>query len=195
MTAQQPTTVISPTIPPPIHPSVQQHRTQYLHRTKPLKTSINNLDTKVEENQQNTNLELNEYNESHKQQIAQVESDNNLALKNLSSSFIEQIDNNQTTNNNLLEAMLQKRDDALNTKMNEHLELILGKLTQDSPTRKKQAQTNNIHINDTSVTQTSSDHNSTVSSTQHQTNHLENPYHTNTIRRRSAQNVLPTMSS
>jgi hypothetical protein len=101
-------------------------------------------------------------------------------------SFVEQIHNSQITTSTTIQDMIAQRDETLHHKMNEHLALILGKLSNEgSPIRKKQTIMND---DDHSL------ENVIDLSTQHTAIPNHNPYYPNSIRRRSVQQTPPTMA-
>jgi hypothetical protein len=79
--------------------------------------------------------------------------------------------------------------------MNEHLQLILSKLsTTDSQTRKKQTLTPK-HNEQAEISHQDTEQQTTDHPPQHQLLLTQNPYNQNTIRRRSVQTTLPSILS
>jgi hypothetical protein len=60
-------------------------------------------------------------------------------LHEISTSFAQTLQESQTSTNNAIQILIEQSENKLQQQLNDHLELILGKLTrQESPTRKKQ---------------------------------------------------------
>jgi hypothetical protein len=168
--------------------------TNIQHQLENLKASIDSIDKRVTDTKNNTTKELEILDNKFNHRLENQQQEQQLAMQTLGESLIKQMQSEQSTTNLFLKTMLEQRENALEEKLQTHLQIILTSISPSttSPSRKKQTLDSNIH--DTNIENQSQLTIDTPFNPYRKTydpNNTENFSTTNNIRRRSV-NTLPT---
>jgi hypothetical protein len=163
-----------------------------------MRSKFDGLDKQVQDNVKmtTTNIALSE--QRCNKRIEQLQLTNQQNLNDLGTTFIEQMKINQQTTGEMIQNMLSDRDDSLIQKMNEQLQNIISSQnnTNTSPIRKTSS--TQINYDDMQLYQTQDDNKENEEKIPVNTNYIpttqkiSNPYHPNSLRRRSVETTLPT---